>query len=188
MTMRRTKLAALMIISLLLSGCGGHGNEKKFEGFRTALSAAQEIGMTAEVTADYGDTAREYTLALTDTAEGSQVEVLAPALLAGVRAHIDKDGSTLEYENLILDTGELTDDGLTPVSALPRLVETIRTGHVDGIWREGECLAVKLTPDDTVTLTLWLDAETMTPRRAELSGQDDGRMLVSCIITEFKYA
>lgn len=184
--MRRTAVAALMIIPVLLCGCGVNGDAKRFESFRQELAAASEIRMEADVTADYGDSAREYTLRLTGTAEDSVVEVLAPELIAGVKAHLADGGSTLEYDGVILDTGALTEDGLTPISALPRLVGAAKAGHLDGAWREGDFVAVKLTPDDTIVLTLWMDAETMTPRRAEITEQNGGRMLISCDITAFE--
>jgi hypothetical protein len=185
--MRRTTLAALMILPVLLCGCGTNRDAKRFDSFRTALAAASEINMEAAVTADYGDSVRAYTLRLTDTAEGSEIEVLAPELIAGVRAHLADGAASLDYDGVILDAGELAPNGLSPLTALPMLVGAAKTGHVDGTWREGGLLAVKLTPDDTVSLTLWLDADTMAPRRAELTGQDDGRRLISCEITDFDY-
>ncbi|NCB51836.1 MAG: hypothetical protein EOM54_08155 [Clostridia bacterium] len=185
--MRRRIFAALMILPLLLFGCAGSGEEKRFESFREDLAAASEIRMEAEVTADYDDSVREYTLSFCRTSERSEVEVLQPELIAGVKAHIDEDGSDLEYDGLILDTGKLAGDGLTPVSALPRLLDAMQKGHVDSIWKEGDCIAAELTPDDVISVTLWIDAETLAPRRAELSGRDSGRVLISCEIKTFEY-
>ena len=185
--MRRNIFAALMIISLLLCGCGGRGEEKRFEQFQSELASASEIRVEAELTADYGDSARAYTLTMTWTPDGCEVEVLRPELIAGIKAHIDENGSDLEFDGLILDTGELTGDGLTPISALPRLLETMTEGHIDSAWKEGDSVVVELTPDDVISLSLWMEKETMAPSRAELQGQDSGRVLITCEITRFEY-
>lgn len=184
--MRRKSFAALMILPLLLCGCMGSGEEEKFERYQADLADASEIRMEAEVSADYGDSAREYTLSLCWVPGRCEIEVLAPELIAGIKAHIDGDGSALEYDGLILDTGELTEDGLTPVSALPRLLEAMQTGHIDSAWKEGDCVVVELTPDDVVSISLWLEAETLAPRVAELYSQNNGRVLIRCEITRFE--
>lgn len=179
-------VAALMIILLLFGGCARGGDKGKFETFRAELAAASEVRMTAEIEADFGGSARAYTLAMTATAEGSVVEVLMPELIKGVKARIGNDGNRLEYDGVILDTGELTGDGLTPISALPRLTDTLGRGHVDGVWREGEHIAVKLIPDDVIILTVWFNAQTFLPERAELMDQAEGRTVVRCEITAFE--
>ena len=180
--MRRGSLAALMMTLALLSGCGS-GGEAEFEALRAGVSAAAEVRLTAEVTADCGESVETYTLSCVSDADGSEVEVLAPALVAGVRARISSAGGALVYEGLELSAGDLG-AGLSPVSALPALLDAVRTAHLDAAWSEGGCTAVKLTPSDELEIVLRLD-ENGLPARAELTERDSGRVLVTCLVTEF---
>ncbi|MFR3291205.1 MAG: hypothetical protein ACLTSG_13710 [Lachnospiraceae bacterium] len=83
--------------------------------------AGGEAELTALVTAlGTGRHALGYTLRCVSGAQGSEVEALAPELIAGVRARLDAEGAALEYEGLILDAGEVA-EGLSPVTALPKL-------------------------------------------------------------------
>ena len=72
---------------------------------------------------------------------------------------MEKGATALEYDGLILDTGDLDAYGLTPMSALPLLVEALRTGHPDAFWEEGGCDAVELLFDDHTRARVWFDEE-----------------------------
>lgn len=183
--MRRTVIAALMTALALLAACGRGSRGEDFEKLRTAVTAASQISATAEVTGLLGDSVTAYTLSMTVGTEGADVTVLAPELIAGVRAHTDADGSSLTYEGVALDMGDFSAQGLSPVTALPRLADAIARGHVDKTWSDGGDTAVRLSPDDETTVTLWLDAETGAPVRAEFVRSEDGLVLVRCEISEF---
>ena len=105
--MRRRIMAALMTALLLvpLAACGGDAAEQAVEELRASM-AEGEAELTALVTAWGQDGTRsEYTLRCVSSAQGSEVEALAPELIAGVRARLDAEGAALEYEGLILDAG-----------------------------------------------------------------------------------
>ena len=65
--MRRMFLPALMI-TLLLTGCGGAAPERKIEELRETLTAAEEITVTADVTADLESEVFQCTLRCISTA------------------------------------------------------------------------------------------------------------------------
>lgn len=182
--MRRTKLAALMMTLLLLSACG-KTEQAGFEELRTSVAGATGAEVTAKVTADLGDKVREYTIRFTGDAEGCVMEVLEPSLIAGVRARITGAAHTLEYDGLVLDTGEFTEDGPTAITALPLLMQAIAQGHVDNTWTDKGTMGATLVPDDELRVALTLDSDTKAPSYAEIIDGETGRTLVKCEIQEF---
>ena len=99
---------------------------------------------------------------------GAVVEILEPELVAGIKARVSEDTTQLEYEGVILDIGTLSDNGLSPMSALPVLVKAMREGHLDIVWTEDDMLAARIIPSDDITVTLWLSKE-LVPLNAEIS-------------------
>lgn len=182
--MRRRKIAALMMTLAMLSACGGRTGEAEFESFRASLGGETQITMTADVTAETDTNADAYTLKCVSTPQESAVEVLAPEIIAGVKARMTEGSSTLEYDGLMLGVPELTGDGLSPVSALPRILSALREGYAETVWREDGRLAVQIKPDDTLAVTVWFSGEGV-PARAEIASQSDGKVLIYCDITEF---
>ena len=184
--MKRTAVFALMIALSLLTACGGGAEREAFEKFSGKLAAAESLSFTANVTAQYDDRSCEFTLDYAQSSEqGAAVTVKAPDMIAGITARIAPGSSELEYDGRILDTGDLTPSGLTPVSSLPKLAETLKSGHVDTVWKEGDATVAQLTPENGLTVTVWLD-ENMTPYHAEL--QNSGKVVVFCDIINFKYS
>lgn len=188
--MRRTIPFALMIgLLAMLTACSSRSAsaEEKFYDLRQTLQSKQEVCMTGDVTADFGDSTSSYTLRYTSDAEEKTVEVLAPELIAGVKAKISGSASSVEYDGLMLDAGILTADGQTPVSALPAVCAAIESGYVESIWEEEldgtETVAVKLPISDEVSITVWIDSASSVPRYAEISS--DGRVAAFCRITDW---
>lgn len=186
--MRRTVLFALMISTLLLCACNSaKGYEDEVADYRAALVTAN-VSLTAEIRADYGEKILEYTLSYTEAADGSNtLEVLSPALIAGVKAHFAPGSSTLEFDGLILEPGDLTDEGLTPISALPAIVSSLKSGFLQKMWIEElegeEALVLELAVSDSSTQTVWMNAETMTPLYTEI--KNENQTVIFCVITQW---
>lgn len=195
--MRKGALTALMISLCLLTGCGGtDGGEKRAEdlalAIRTELLEMTACHTTAAITADYGQRVYEYTLDVDyDAVEGATLTVVEPAMIAGVTARITKEGATLEYDGASLETGALTGSGLTPLEALPALLEYARSGYMTG-WcfetREG-LDTLRMTcggetgDEDGAEAVMWFDVATHAPVAAEL--YSGGRLVVSCAFSGF---
>ena len=165
------KIAAILLALLLifaLCGCG-NSEQARFAQFVKTLAEAQDISFTAKLRAEYADMTAQFTLDYVQNADGCTVEITEPKLIAGIRAHVDADGTRLEYEGAVLDIGKLTDDGLTPMSALPLLMRTLREAGADTLWFENELLAVQLMPSDNVTVKLWIDPDDLVPQNAEIA-------------------
>lgn len=177
--MRRGWIAVLMISALMLAGCGSRGAEERFDRFRQTLEAADGIAVTAEVTAISGDDVTAFTLSCATAEEGYEVSVTEPELLAGVRAHLRQGDATLEFDNIVLPMGTLSENGLSPLMALPCVIDAACEGHVDLLWTEDDRLVTQLILDDTTTVRLYLD-EALTPVYAEIAAEDT--TVVQCSI------
>ena len=175
--MRKALLFAPMLM-LLLTACGG-GEEKdlgaELQQQYAQLSAAT---MEADITCHYGDEVREYTMLCAYTPDSSTVTVLAPEDLAGISATVSGGELTLSYDDISLDAGTYSAAAVSPVAALPRLMEAAGRGFVTEHSREtvGERQCLRLCCDlegqeETVYAT-WFDEETLLPIRSEIL--DDG--------------
>ena len=184
--MRRWIVPALMT-ALLLTGCGKSTAERKLDEAYGALAAAEEISVTADVTASLGNERFSCTLECTAGADGATVEVKAPETIAGIRAVVGADGTTIEYAGLSLGIGGRPDSA--PVTALPLLLGALRSGSTLRSWtewEEGRTLFVRdLYVTDDTALTVWFDAEALQPVHAEFAR--GGETVLRCEIREFSY-
>ena len=185
--MRRFLLPALMM-TLLLTGCGGAAPERRMEELKQNLSDARRITLTAEVTATLENEVFACTLDCAAQPDAVTVEVRAPESIAGIRAVVDDSGSRIEYGNISLGVGGQADVP-APVTALPLLLNALKSGSTLRTWteREGEREIVVreyYLTDDT-SLAVWLDEESLYPLHAEF--RQGGAVTIRCEITQFTY-
>ena len=169
--MRRGWIAALTISALLLAGCGSSGAEEQFDRFRQSLETSGSVTVTAEVTAVSDEDVLSYTLFCAEVEDGYDIAVTGPELLSGVRAHLQQNDATLEFDNIVIPMGSLNDNGLSPLTALPCILEAARSGYADLVWTEGGRLTAQLVLDDTTTVRLHLN-DAPTPVSAEVAVED----------------
>ncbi|MBQ9685308.1 MAG: hypothetical protein IJV41_02010 [Oscillospiraceae bacterium] len=181
--MKRFILPLLLALSLLLTGCGKNKAEEDFAAFSERLNHLESLSFTAKVRAEYENKTARFTLSYQEDADGGVVTVLAPELIAGVSAHVRPDGTTLQYDTVVLDTGSLDSLGLSPLSSLPVLLHTMRMGHCDSHWEEDGKTVLQLIPDDDLKCTVWFEKGSMRPLRAELI--TDGRVTVVVEISDW---
>lgn len=189
----KKRLLFLPMMLLLLTGCGGGqegktGAEALAVAIRGEYMAMTAYSLQAKVNADYGQRVYDFTLSVTSDGEETTVVIQEPEMLAGVTARIDGDEGTLEYEDLSLETGFLDGESLSPVSALPTLVEGARTQYIDRCTLADGVLEVHCADpeEDAGTgreVTLYFDAQTHALTGGEIS--QDGRRVITCEITEF---
>ena len=148
--MKRLCLPALLAVCLLLAGCANSA-KKQYEQFSAGLSGRSDLSFTAQLSAEYTDRTVEFTLQYEQNEDGCTVTVTAPALISGVRARFSAGGSAIDYDGIVVDTGELDACGLTPMSALPLLVDALKNGDLAQVCRlVGNVFEQALPPDSEV--------------------------------------
>lgn len=172
--MRKALLFAPMLM-LLLTACSAAEEENVVTVLQQQYAAVEYATMEAEVLCHYGDEVREYTLLCAYTPQTSTVTVLAPENLAGITAQVENGALTLRYDDISLDTGTYASADVSPVVALPKLMEAAAWGYPAEQSEEmlGERLCIRLGCDlngesDTV-YTTWFDKETLLPLQSEIS-------------------
>ena len=173
----------LMLISLSLTACGGADAKQCADELSHRLSVNDALSFSAVLQAEYPDRSHNFTVNYKRSGGETSVTVVEPELIAGISARVTGKATELEYDGLRLDVGELDDYGLTPMSALPVLVDAMENGHLDGWWEEDGKTVLLLTADDHLSVTLWLEASSVTPMRAELVS--DALVVVYCDISDW---
>lgn len=176
---RAASVLAALVLTLGLTACGGGGGDV-LAPLREGLSEAQEVNITARVSSTLEGRAGEYELACRYTPEGGSVEVLAPEEIAGVAVSFGADGGELTFDGIVLDVPSRS--GVSPLNALPELVNALRDGQTDVCWSEGESDFVSVRYTDEVSATVELSAEGI-PVWAELIS--DGVSAAVCEIEQF---
>ena len=194
--MRRGLLALTMLLPAVLCACGG-GNEDNGlvlelrEDFRNMEAWSGRMDLTA----DYGLRVYEYTVSFTGSRdEGTVLTIEAPEEVAGITAAAREGQTWLDYDGVRLETGPLDESGLTPMDALPALLDDLARGTVaeTGTETDGERELLRLTvrdPDLTAEsgreTVFWFDKARKTLLRAEL--RSDGVTVVRCTFSAFAY-
>lgn len=186
--MRRVAaIISLCIMTTLLTSCVSSSKSAKesAENIRTLLISS-DISMTASVTADYGERVYDFTLSY-DTAS-CLIEVKEPERLAGLTVTVSEgDGSTvLKYDDAELNTGTFDEEGLSPISALPKLVKQWHEGYILESYFETlddvDAVAIKTNISDEVVSISWFDRATGIPVKAEIAIGD--QIVIQCIFSE----
>lgn len=191
----RKFLCALMMI-LTLTACGGTGGGKEAEELALTIRgeylAMTSCAANAVLTADYGQRIYRYEVAAAVTGEETVLTLSAPDTVAGLTARLSGKEGRLEFDGAILETGALSGDGLTPMTAIPALLQAARSGYLDTCTLEtlGETSALQVVcrdpeiPAGTGTETaLWFDPTTHALLRGEISSE--GRCVIQCEFSQF---
>ena len=123
----------------------------------------------------------------------STVEVLAPETIAGVKAVFTDTDWRIEYEDMCLNAGGLSEESISPALCLPRLISALKDGWLleenEEVWGEIPCIRVALDQSglqgNQIISTVWLKREDGTPLRGEIAV--DGEIILSAEFTDFVF-
>lgn len=190
---RLSKCVPMMTLCLLLCGCARGEETVTAEQLRQPYMDMSGCQIEAEVACDQNGQEWTASLRCNYTAGGAEIEVLSPEQIAGVRAVLDGETLTLEYEDLCLDAGTLSREKISPMACLPRMMDALREGWLleenQEDWGEVPCL--RLTVDQTGTeaekvyTTMWLRLDDGTPLRGEIAV--DGEIILTAEFTSFAF-
>jgi hypothetical protein len=116
--------------------------------------------------------------------------VLEPESIAGVRAVFRDEDWYLEYEDTVLNAGDLGE--VSPAACLPRLMNALRDGWLleenEEQWNDIPCVRLALDQsgsDGKIVSTLWLRQADGVPVRGEISA--DGEIILTAEFTSFAF-
>lgn len=111
------KTLLLLLLCLLLCGCGKQDPTQEALDFRTALLETGGCSFCAQVSAEDGEQVYIFTLHCIWEDGSAQLEVLEPESIAGIRATVEVGSTKLEFDGATLDFGSLAGGQLSPVAA-----------------------------------------------------------------------
>ena len=193
---RKSMMICVLMIMLALSACGRVGTDdpqQQVLALRAAYLEAAGCTAALTVTADYGQRVYTYGAEVVVTGGESVLTVTAPKELAGITARVTDGDSQLEYDGAVLETGPLSPDGLTPLSAVPVLLNSARTGFIDSCGTEQlgarECLRVLCRDPERPKgqgqeVTLWFEIDSRALVQGEIAV--DGHRVIRCEFESFQ--
>ncbi|MEY8403677.1 hypothetical protein AALA54_10110 [Oscillospiraceae bacterium 44-34] len=189
----RKRLLCVLMMTLLLAGCGQTGGNEAEElalSIRGEYLAMDNCTVQAAITADYGQRVYEYEMAVAVGEEETVLTLSAPETVAGLTARLTGEENLLEFDGVSVETGPLDENGLTPVSAVPALLEAARSGYItacaleeDGTLLRMDCGNPAGSPGSGTETALWFDASTHALIRGEVSV--DGFRVILCEFSQF---
>ena len=183
-----------MIVLLFLTGCSGRASISEGEELALAIRGefleASVCTASAEVTADYGQRVCRYEMDVSVTEEETLLVITGPETVAGITARIRGEEGLLEYDGVSVETGILNQDGLTPVSSVPVLLEAVRSGYMISCMLDEESGLLRVdcgdpegTPGQGVEITLWFEQSSHALIRGEI--MNDGFRVIDCAFSQF---
>lgn len=182
--MKRLYPFVLLALCIILTGCGKNRALEGVESFSEKLNSTEKTSFTAELRTEYEDKTVGFTLSFVSDADGCTVTVIEPALIRGISAHVKDGGTKLVFDSVALDTGDLDDFGLSPMSSLPLLLDAMKNGFIESAWEENGEYCADIIASDELSVQLRLDKYTLTPTHAELISE--GRVKVFTDLRDFQ--
>ncbi|NLV86869.1 MAG: hypothetical protein GX025_06600 [Clostridiales bacterium] len=181
--MRQAFLLALMISLLLTAGCKSHSRqEENFTNWKEQFLLSDELSITAVVKASSDDTVSKYKLVYEKRGDTESVEILEPELISKVKAYIKSGETELSYDGAVLETGNLAEEQLSPMRALPTFIEFLEEGHLKGVWTEktnGEnSLTAELQLSDGSHMLLWINESSGQLLAASIHGSEAAEIMI----------
>ena len=194
--MRMKRLCApMMTLCLLLAACGGgsggRGDEELALDIRAEYLGMAACAATAEITADYGQRVYGYTVDLTVKGGSGVMTVKEPENLAGTVLTWSDGETRLAFDGAELDTGALSDSGLSPADAMPTILTACQGGEIVDCCMEEQAGAqvlhgtLDLDGDQGGQIQCWFQPDSYGLLRAELS--QDGVTVVTMQFSDFSF-
>lgn len=165
---------------------------------RTTYLSFQEGSAQCTVTADYGERVYDFSFvtsfSMSEEGLETTLSLTAPEELKGITVTQRGGDSRLEWDTVLLETGDLSENGLSPVTTFPTLMKAMQKGEIYAL-SEKEMF----TPQGTKTVlelltreggetgvvesTLWLCSETLALLGGEIFV--DGARVITCQVSQF---
>lgn len=175
-------------LCLFLCACGGKsGTDQMAKDITKDMARAKSLTAIVSLTADYGERVYKYKLRCVYKEDVTELEVIEPEGIKGLKAHVTEKGTGLELGGITLDTGSLFGHGLSPLEGIPMMIKAWRTGYITETRREKQdgkeylVICYDLSGPGTeskITHNAWFDTKNRLPIRAEILS--DGYRILDC--------
>lgn len=176
----RRILGVIFAISLTLCSCSaGQRPEQRMQAVRERFETAEPLNVQCDITADYGERVYSYSVLAEGDVKNGKMTVIQPENIKGTVLLWSEGETSLEYDGMTLETGRLTQNGLSPADGFPILLDAIQSGTLLG-WEESEevCTVQLQSPSDSaVTVTCTFIKDSCDLQRAELA--ENGRRILT---------
>ncbi len=183
------RIAFLLLLVLLLSGCRSEDVMDRAMNLRARLLAAEACSFDAVITADYGNKTYTFAMGCQIDAHGNlSFTVQEPQTIAGITGTISQEGGKLTFDDTALSFGLLADDQLTPISGPWILMRALRGGYLTSCGADGELTRLIIDDsyaEDALMLHIWLDSAD-TPVQADIFW--DNRRILTVTVKNFSIA
>lgn len=182
--MRRMVAVLMLLLTLCACGAENTNSAQTAVSFRTARNGSESCTFRMNLTADYGEYIREYTLSCICSEDAADFTLIAPETAAGITATVSGTGAQVSYEDTILAVENFESRRISPMAAPYLLDQAWKKGYISSTGMDGQQEMVQYLLGygmQQLTITAWFDGE--TPVRAEIS--DGTNTLIACEITEF---
>lgn len=183
------RLVPLMIIPcVLFAGCVGSRRDADVDrtGITEYYKALGGMKMQVSIAADFPERISKYRVRYTYNRDAeSCIELIEPKDVSGIKIRISEDLSRLEYDGARLETGKLSQSGITPMSALPLMMREWSLGNAsqfeEGKHDGADAMLMVYSSEingEAVEYRTWFDRQSYYPLYAEVFA--DGRCMVRC--------
>ena len=189
--MRQAVAALMMTLLLVVTGCEGQGQPTPEARARQHYAGLTGFTAQGEIRADYGDKVYEFQVSVAGDLNSGTLKVTAPASVAGTSFTWMEGVGAVAYGEITLETGTLSPDGLSPVDAVPVVLQSLATGTTVTACLETlegeEVLFWELVPPgltaEESTVLVWLGRQEWDLLGWEITSR--GRTVVSGTMTQY---
>ena len=184
----RVRLATILCIVILLSGCKGSGNSlDRAVALRNRILRANGCTFSATVTADYGEQIYVFKMDCEADREGNLTfTVKEPATIDGITGKISGTGGVITFDDKILAFQTIADGLVTPVTAPWLVMKTLRSGYLKDSAETEQ--GIEISIDDTYaeeSLQLRIRTTGDLPASGEIFWQ--GRRILTIVVEYFSF-
>ena len=187
--MRKKGLTGLILLALLLSGCG-EKTQSRAEEWQQRYAQMQGYEALVEVSVPREDETLHYTLSLEKSGDSVRAAVIEPKELTGIAATLTGDALTLEYDGMALDAGTLS-PRVSALNCVPLVLDGFSRAYLDSVGSETLDGKDTLRADFSMTLgdetlggTVWF---TDGGAPVYLEASEDGKIIAAAEFTNFVF-
>lgn len=183
--MRRLVAVLMMLLCLPVAGCQKQTNPmQEALDFRTSLLSSEGCSFVCDVEADYGEKVYSFSLLCRCDDDGAEMQIIAPENIAGITATVCDGETTLSFDGVRLEYGNLANGYVAPLACPWLLTGAWSEDYIAYAGADGDATRVTWLRgynDEELTIDTWFSSQ--IPVFAEISY--DGQRVLTIKIRDF---